>query len=195
MWRIDVESLAASWSSADPFPFAVADDVLEASQIDELFAILEEEPVHYVESDLFAFDATSPEPTTDAFRTLRERFAAELAPVLTTITGTHVARADMRAFAYRPGHYLLPHTDHQEDLRRVLAYAYYLPSPDPAQGGELELYRCTLKDGELVQTDTAKLVEPRPNRLVVFEVSEVSLHQVREVLAGLRLSLAGWFYA
>ncbi len=32
------------------------------------------------------------------------------------------------------------------------------------------------------------------NRLVVFDVSDVSLHQVREVLAGLRISLAGWFY-
>jgi hypothetical protein len=29
---------------------------------------------------------------------------------------------------------------------------------------------------------------------VVFGVGDVSLHQVREVLGGLRLSLAGWFY-
>ena len=45
-----------------------------------------------------------------------------------------------------------------------------------------------------VVEDRAELVEPRPNRLVVFEVSELSLHQVREVMSGLRLSLAGWFY-
>ena len=47
---------------------------------------------------------------------------------------------------------------------------------------------------ELVTTDSAKLVEPRANRLVVFEVGDLSLHQVREVMSGLRISLAGWFY-
>jgi hypothetical protein len=30
--------------------------------------------------------------------------------------------------------------------------------------------------------------------MAIFDVSDVSLHQVREVLAGLRVSLAGWFY-
>jgi len=43
--------------------------------------------------------------------------------------------------------------------------------------------------------ESARLIEPRPNRLVVFDVSDVSLHQVREVVGGLRISLAGWFYA
>jgi len=45
-----------------------------------------------------------------------------------------------------------------------------------------------------VATEPAGQIEPRPNRLVVFEVSEASLHQVREVIGGLRISLAGWFY-
>jgi Rps23 Pro-64 3,4-dihydroxylase Tpa1-like proline 4-hydroxylase len=194
MWRADAVSLAAQWSAAEPFAYAVADDVLDAASLESLFAILDEEPVEYVESDIFAFDATAPEPATQEFRALRDRFGAELAPLLSKVSGKLVTRADMRAYAYRPGHYLLPHTDHQDGLRRVLAYAYYLPTPEPPEGGELELYRCTLANHELVLTDTAKLIEPRPNRLVVFEVSERSLHQVREVLSGLRLSLAGWFY-
>ena len=29
---------------------------------------------------------------------------------------------------------------------------------------------------------------------VVFEVGDLSLHQVREVTSGLRISLSGWFY-
>ena len=92
----------------------------------------------------------------------------------------------MRAYAYRPGHYLLPHTDHQDGLLRQLAYAYYLPSPEPPTGGELELF---------ANMQSAKLIAPRDNRLVIFEVGDTSLHQVREVLSGLRISLAGWFYA
>jgi Rps23 Pro-64 3,4-dihydroxylase Tpa1-like proline 4-hydroxylase len=106
-----------------------------------------------------------------------------------------VSHIDMRAYAYREGHYLLPHTDHRDGLERVLAYAYYLPTPTPPTGGELELFECSLQDGELTAIASAKLIEPVPNRLVIFEVSDVSLHQVREVTAGLRLSLAGWFYA
>ena len=84
--------------------------------VDELMAILEEEPVARYESDLFAFDATAPEPTTAAMRALRDGFAAALAPALAALTGKPIARADMRAFAYRPGHYLLPHTDHRAGL-------------------------------------------------------------------------------
>jgi Rps23 Pro-64 3,4-dihydroxylase Tpa1-like proline 4-hydroxylase len=106
-----------------------------------------------------------------------------------------VRRADLRAYAYRVGDYLLPHSDHQHGLERALAFAYYLPSPDPPDGGELELFRCSIERAELTATESARLIEPRPNRLVVFDVSDVSLHQVREVVGGLRISLAGWFYA
>jgi Rps23 Pro-64 3,4-dihydroxylase Tpa1-like proline 4-hydroxylase len=105
--------------------------------------------------------------------------------VLSAVTGKTVMRADMRAYAYRAGHYLLPHNDHQEGVGRVFAYAYYLPTPEPPIDGALELF-----DGYT----SALLIEPRPNRIVFFEVSDRSLHQVREVLGGLRASLAGWFY-
>lgn len=194
MWRVDAGSLATRWATAEPFPHVVIEDVLAPETLDEILAILDDEPVEAYAGDLFAFDATAPEPVTADFRALRDRFAHDLAPVFSRATGKVVTRVDMRAYAYRPGHYLLPHTDHQEGLGRMLAYAYYLPSPDAPHGGELELYRCTLEHGELTRTDTAKLIEPRANRLVVFDVSEVSLHQVREVLSGLRISLAGWFY-
>lgn len=194
MWRaLHADQLAAQWRSAEPFHFVVIDDAFDGDP-GELLADIDEEGVDTYEGDIFRFDATPPEPRTPELAALRDRFAAELGPVFSKVSGSRVTRVDMRAYAYRPGHYLLPHTDHQDDLGRVLAYAYYLPSPEPPVGGELELYRCTLEDGELTQTDTAKLIEPRPNRLVVFEVSDTSLHQVREVMSGLRLSLAGWFY-
>ncbi|MBA3453019.1 MAG: 2OG-Fe(II) oxygenase [Deltaproteobacteria bacterium] len=171
------------------------DDFAPNEVLADLLAVVDEEPVDRRESDLFAFDATAPEPTTSELRALRDQFAATLAPALTRITGKLVTRVDMRAYAYRPGHYLLPHSDHQDGLHRVLAYAYYLPSPEPPVGGELELFRCRLENGAIAATDCAQLIEPRANRLVVFDVSDVSLHQVREVTAGLRISLAGWFHA
>lgn len=199
VWKLgsawnDETGAAASWRSAQPFPHLVVDDVLSEGALSELFAVLDEEPVERYEGDIFRFEASAPEPTTPEFRGVRAGFAAALAPVLSRITGKPVSRVDMRAYAYRPGHYLLPHSDHQDGLARALAYAYYLPSPEPPRGGELELFACRMKDGEMVATESATLIEPRGNRLVVFDVSDVSLHQVREVLAGLRISLAGWFY-
>jgi Rps23 Pro-64 3,4-dihydroxylase Tpa1-like proline 4-hydroxylase len=166
-----------AWQARSPFPYAVVDDVCD--EPDALMAILEEENVAPYEADLFRFEATAPEPRSDELRALRDQLGAQLAPVLARVSGLPVRRCDMRAFAYRPGHFLLPHTDRQGE--RLIAYAYYLPTPEPPSGGELELF-------------PGVVIEPRPNRIALFEVSDHSLHQVREVLSGLRLSLAGWFY-
>lgn len=200
MWRLgpawsDEHGLAEAWRTAQPFPHLVFDGFVPEAALAGLLAVLEDEPVERSESDLFAFEASAPEPTTAELRGLRAAFAAALAPPLSRITGKTVRRADLRAYAYRVGHYLLPHSDHQHGLERALAFAYYLPSPDPPDGGELELFRCAIERGEIIATESARLIEPRPNRLVVFDVSDVSLHQVREVVGGLRISLAGWFYA
>jgi Rps23 Pro-64 3,4-dihydroxylase Tpa1-like proline 4-hydroxylase len=199
MWRVPAawtseRDIAAAWNAAQPFPHLVVDNFVSDESLDELLAILEEEPVQRLEGDIFAFEATAPEPTTAELRALRDELAATLAPALSRITRKSVTRVDLRAYAYRPGHYLLPHSDHQVGLARALAYAYYLPSPTPPVGGELELFRCRVESGEIVATDSALVIEPRANRLVVFDVSEISLHQVREVLGGLRISLAGWFH-
>ena len=190
----DEPALAARWRAAAPYPHLILDDVATPDALPTLIEMLEEEPVERYEGDIFVFDASAPEPATPELRALRESFANTVAPPLSRIAGRRLRRADMRAFAYRIGHYLLPHSDHQEDLGRAVAYVYYLPTPDPPSGGELELFACRSEGDELVSTDSAKTIEPRPNRLVVFEVSARSLHQVREVLDGLRLSLAGWFY-
>ena len=191
-WQLgDEAALARAWRSAEPFPHILIEDAVD--DLPALFAILDEENVDRYEGDLFVFEASAPEPRSPELRAVRESFTA-LAPAISRITGKSVSRADMRAYAYRVGHYLLPHTDHQEGLGRVLAYAYYLPSPEPPTGGELELFRCTLAGGAIAGVDSARMIEPRANRLVVFEVGDGSLHQVREVLGGLRISLAGWFY-
>ncbi|MBX3221346.1 MAG: 2OG-Fe(II) oxygenase [Labilithrix sp.] len=198
-WRLgpawsDEARLAEEWRRAEPFPHLVFDDFVPEDALAELVGVVDEEPIERYEADIYAFEASAPEPKTSGLRDLRDAFARTLAEPLGRVTEKSLRRADLRAYAYRAGHYLLPHTDHQEDVGRALAYAYYFPSPEPPEGGELELFRCTREGGELVAIESARLIEPRPNRLVVFDVSDVSLHQVREVLAGLRPSLSGWFY-
>jgi Rps23 Pro-64 3,4-dihydroxylase Tpa1-like proline 4-hydroxylase len=190
----DEGALADAWAAADPFPHLVIDELLPPEALPALLAILEDERVERYEGEIFAFEASAPEPETAALRDLRDAFARAFAPPLSRITAKPVRRAEMRAYAYRSGHYLLPHSDHQEEVGRALAFAYYVPSPEPPEGGELELFRCRMEDGEIVATESARVVEARANRLVVFDVSDVSLHQVREVTRGLRISLSGWFY-
>lgn len=161
----------------------------------ELLAILDEEPVETFASEVYLFDASTPEPRTEALRRLRETFCDAFGPPLSRITEKTLRRVDMRAYAYREGHYLLPHSDHQPGVGRALAFAYYAPSPEPPVGGELELFHCeTNGEGEIVATESALVIEPKSDRLVVFDVGDLSLHQVREVMSGLRVSLSGWFY-
>jgi hypothetical protein len=200
MWKLgsrwtDEKRLAAEWRAARPFPHLVFDDVVGKSSLPDLLAILDEEPVETFTSEVFLFDASAPEPRTEALRRLRESFAATFGPPLERITGKKLGRADLRAYAYREGHYLLPHSDHQEGVGRALAFAYYVRSPEPPSGGELELFRCeTNAAGEIVATESAVVIEAKPDRLVVFDVGDLSLHQVREVMSGLRVSLSGWLY-
>jgi hypothetical protein len=204
MWKLgsrwkDERCLADEWRTAEPFSHLVFDEVVAegagTSALPELLAVVEEEPVETFASEVYLFDASTPEPCTEGLRRLRDAFAATFGPPLSRITGKALRRADLRAYAYREGHYLLPHSDHQEGVGRALAFAYYLPSPEPPAGGELELFRCaTNAEGAIISTESAVVIEPKPDRLVVFDVGDLSLHQVREVMSGLRVSLSGWFY-
>lgn len=172
----DEAALTAAWNSAQPFPHVVIDNFVPETPILEL---LDDEAVVRQEGDIFAFEASA------NLADLSASFGAALCGPLSRITGKTTTRAELRAYAYRPGHYLLPHTDHQDGLTRLLAFAYYLPTPDPPTGGELELYK---------GIESARVITSTADRLVIFDVGDNTLHQVREVLSGLRLSLAGWFY-
>src|SRR3954468_24427942 len=121
MWQLgpaldDEAGLARAWRAAEPFPHLVFDDFVREAALPDLLAILEEEPVDRYEGDIFAFEASAPEPRTPGLRQLRASFAATLAAPLARITGKALTRADMRAYSYRAGHYLLPHSDHQEGV-------------------------------------------------------------------------------
>lgn len=199
MWRPgpiwdDEDALTRRFRSATPFRHLVLDDFVDPIELDALLATVDDEPIEEHEADIFRFEASRPEPRTEALRALRDGFAKTYAAPLSRISGRDVQRCDMRAYAYRAGHYLLPHSDHQGGVGRVLAYAFYLPTPEPPIGGELELFSWSVENDDLGAPISARIIEPRANRIVVFEVGEASLHQVREVLSGLRISLAGWFY-
>ncbi len=193
----DVASLRGAWQEAGPFAHVVIDDAVPAEARKALLEAAAEEPCDLIRDPIFTMYASAAAVLEGpALAAVRDAMASpKVLAALSEVTGRSLGHVNMRAFAYHSGHYLLPHTDHDADAARLIAYALYLETPEPPTGGELDLFACRVEEQEIVATEVARTIEPTPNRLVLFEVGPTSLHQVREVTAGIRLSLAGWFYA
>lgn len=192
--RWDRAALATAWAAATPFPHVVIDGALDAAQVAALGAAVRAEP-HWPERSEIVDGMAS--ASVFQHPTLAGLAAALGAPAslaaVGAITGKPLTRVEVRSYVYLAGGYLLPHTDGRAELGRQVAFAAYLSPDGSCQGGELELYRCTVADGDIVATEPVRVIEHRAGRLVLFDVSTVSLHQIREVTAGARVSLAGWF--
>jgi Rps23 Pro-64 3,4-dihydroxylase Tpa1-like proline 4-hydroxylase len=191
----DVPALAAAWRAAQPFPHVVIDGMVSDAAFERLRDALAREP-HDIERseivDCFASAAELVDPDLAAFA------AAMCAPAVLdavhAITGKRVSTVEVRSYCYVAGGYLLPHTDGMRSAGRQIAFAAYLSVDGQCEGGDLELFRCELDAaGDIAAAEPAALIEHRGNRLVLFDVSETSLHQIREVTAGSRVSLAGWY--
>ena len=187
-WPADA---ASRYRRAKPFPHLVVDRALPPEDHARIVAAFDDEPHVLVENEIYLHLRSSDPPMQPALRAFPVGLAAEC-PVVSRICGVPLTRADGSAYVYLPGHYLLPHSDSRQSEGRAIAYAYYVSAP--RKGGELELFDCTVKRGEIVRTRSAKKIAPRANRLVLFAVTDRALHQVREVLRGARTSIAGWFY-
>lgn len=194
--RWDTAALAAAWSAAAPFPHVIVEGAFTPAVLDGLRGALAQEPHWGERSEVVDGMASAP-----AFaQPVLVAFAAALAAPATldaiaAVTGKRVTRAEVRSYVYPPGGYLLPHTDHRRDVGRQVAFAAYVHDEGTCGGGELELFACTLDDatGEITATRGAACIEPRTNRLVLFDVSARSLHQIREITLGARIAMAGWF--
>lgn len=187
--------LKGIFREAKPFPHVVMDQFVEPSACELLVSALEDEPAKVIFSEIFEVNASAPRVTDPRLQSFQQALESrEVLAAFGDLCAKPLRYTDMRAFGYGPGQYLLPHTDHQESVGRALAYVFYLHTSPDLEGGELALFHCEFSGDEVVATTLAKLIEPKMNRLVLFEVSPRSLHEVREVTAGLRLSLAGWFY-
>ena len=190
-WPSDLSAAARAFRSARPFAQLVLDDVLEASQLARMAAAFDDEPHLLVENEIYLHLRSSEPPLAEPLRDFCAALQASCATVA-RLCGQPLARADGSAYVYLAGHYLLPHSDSRQSEGRAIAYAFYVGAPEA--GGELELFDCERRGSEIVRTTPAVSIEPRANRLVLFEVHDLALHQVREVLAGARTSIAGWFY-
>ena len=193
----DLARLRAQWLSARPFPHLVLDGLLPEDELPALSTAFAREPLLLQADEHFCYRGGAQPPEEPLLRALALSLRAPgVLAAVSAIAGREVRGADARAYAYPRGCYLLPHSDCRPDEDRVVAFAWYLAQQAPLRGGALELFDCTLEEGEVPAARTAvaaRRIEPRLNRLVLFGVAPAGLHQVCEVTQGERSSLAGWF--
>jgi hypothetical protein len=194
----------AAWRWARPFPFAVIDNFIEESRRRDLVAAFFEESAEELRAEGYAVLASPQPPAQPVLRAFHEELAS--APALTALSallGEPLVRAESRAYVFQPGHFLLPHTSQARDGRRAVAFVYQIDASLDLEGGELCLHH-HLDDRASPEPSGGWAEEGSPpspielparsNRLVLFAVSDASVHEVREVLRGCRLSITGWFY-
>ncbi|MEO7097287.1 MAG: 2OG-Fe(II) oxygenase [Polyangiales bacterium] len=190
-WKLD--ELGRAWTEARPFPHVVVDDFVAPDTLVSLLQAVSQEPHWPNRGEIYDFMASSPEvahPTLQAFQAALG--SPDVLAAVRAISGRAVTSVDLRSYVYTPGSYLLPHADSRASIGRLIAYAFYVFT-EGCEGGELELFTCEMADNEVVHATPAQRITPRANRIVLFDVTNASLHQVREVLAGNRVSLTGWF--
>jgi hypothetical protein len=189
-WDLD----ARAFREERPFSHVVIDGFVRAERLADLAIAFEDEPADEIHDEIFSTMASRKRLENEAFRAFEAELSArEVLDAVGALAETKLTRVELRAYVYLEGHYLLPHADHQPAVGRALALAFYVDARD-LEGGELELFDCDLDGREIVRTRSGRRIAAVPNRAVIFEVGDRSLHQVREVTRGARLSLAGWFY-
>lgn len=192
----DLARLSQAYRSATPFAHVAIDEWVSRAHWHALREAFEEEPADNLQDEIFDVMASRSPPEHPTMRALHASFQSQ--PVLDAvrvITGQPVERVELRAYAYLPGHYLLPHADRDAGGARRVAFAYYVALLEDLEGGELDLYACEADAHGIGSARVARTLPPVQNRCVLFEVSPLSLHRVREVTRGARLSFAGWFSA
>lgn len=192
--RWDLGELSSAWRAARPFPHVVVDGLLAADAVQALRVAMAKEPHWPGHGELFEFMASTEALAQPELRGFAAALGGDDArAAVAAITGKRVDRVEMRSYVYLAGHYLLPHADWRDGVGRAVAYAYYLTPDGGCDGGELELFDCAVEGGAVASAAAAGTVAHRENRLVLFDVGVGTVHQVREVVRGARLSLAGWF--
>ncbi len=190
------------WQRAHPFCHVVMRNAVDEVGCQQLSAALDEVPAERIASEIHEVNATghlsesSEQAATPAqlVALCAELGSAPMLDAVGEISGKTVTRVLTRGYAFSAGHYLLPHANRDVDTLRQVAFALYVTVTDDLEGGELELFDCRTEHGKIIATEPAGRISPRAGTLVLLDVSDSSLHQVREVTRGTRGSISGWFY-
>ncbi|XXQ32359.1 Fe2OG dioxygenase domain-containing protein [Plasmodiophora brassicae] len=186
------------FADGKPFPHMIIQDfVRDGKKLDQIQEELMEETFYEKANDLFSFHQSGDLAQCDSRAVkaiVKELYSPEFRAALTAVTGIELSdNIDLTSSLYRSTDVLLAHDD--ELLGRRVAFIMYLVPQDWSEedGGSLDLFTVNA-NGKPDRID--KRITPCRNSFVFFEVSQVSFHQVAEVLSDNkhRLSIGGWFH-
>jgi Rps23 Pro-64 3,4-dihydroxylase Tpa1-like proline 4-hydroxylase len=188
--------LKAHFLKNKPFPHLVLKNFFNTKKITPVLFALENEEYIFKNTDLFQFKQTKTDIESSNDKELKDFYSffssKEFGEYISKITGLKITlgKIDMSGFVYGKTDYLLPHDDRLEG--RKIAYVLNLSKKfRKSDGGKLQLFDTKNKKPFKI----VKSYIPSFNTLTLFEVSDISYHQVEEELSYKdRISFAGWFH-
>lgn len=175
-----------------PFKNVIIDDFFNKEYLLRLKKELEKEKYYRESHDLYEFLRTVDFRNLDnkIIKEFRELiFSKEFINIIQEISQIELKNniIELHSLRLQNGDYLLCHDDMVQ--KRKIAFIIYLSEVET--GGELELFGSN--NGN--PNEIVKKIKPKFNRFAMFEVSNKSFHQIKEVEGKLeRLSISGWFY-
>ena len=182
-----------AFSDNKPFHHLELSNFVKQEKLIELLQALSKQEFSPHNSDLFQFSQTydllySDDPVLKEFAALLA--SPEMLQFMQRVTKIKLSgKIDLFGSIYQDTDYLLPHDDQVPG--RKIAFMLYLNDLEEKDGGALAFYESKNK----TPTKAAKRIIPRANTFVFFEVSNLSIHMVEEVLTDTqRITLSGWYY-
>lgn len=186
----------------EPYTHCIVDNLLNNQQFQqELKQELLELKFKKKNNDLYKFHQTNDlkKCKSKSISKIKKILYGEFLSLLKEITNINLLSdvIDMTSSKYSYTDYLLCHDDDIQgtEYGRRIAFIYYLIDDNWStnDGGALDLFNI---NDNFEPIEIVKSLLPLNNRLLFFEVSDRSYHQVAEVLSKdkIRLSIHGWFH-
>ncbi len=198
-----ITKLKASFQKAKPYRYLEADEFFNHDKMVAVLKALLAEKFYFKESDLFKFNQTQDLKNTKN-KVLKEYvdflYSKDFVNYMQELTGfSYSQTVDIAGTMYEDTNFLLCHDDKLDD--RKIAFLCYMSTVSKSDGGSLALYtykKTKAKNGKelILPNKIVKQIFPSFNKLAFFEVSEISFHEVEEVVTpGMkRLAIGGWYY-
>lgn len=188
-----IDQIKKDFSSASPFQHLELQDFFNVVKLRNVAKALENEDYTDTESDLYKFKQTK-DLVNSKSKIVKEFYnffsSKEFIDYIFSITGIKTNNISMSSLLFRSTDYLLCHDDQVEN--RKIAYVVNLAKNfEKKDGGSLQLLNINEKRQP---KEIVKEIIPKFNNFIIFKVSDISFHQVEEVLSDKkRLTIGGWF--
>ena len=189
-----------------PSPYALIDDFLSASQLQDLLSYSINEQSEFMPTTNSAND---PNYRQSFYLTHFPKFSELMLSLIRKIMPQIIKHLDINNFAigqvetqmtaHSDGNYYKIHNDNgsPDSATRVLTYVYYYHrEPKPFTGGELVIYDSKIENGYSIAATSHKIIQPTSNTIVFFPSH--CMHEVLPVscpsqyFADSRFTINGW---